>query len=87
MVTSALSSGAKAVGAAIGAITIGVLLFLLLRSYQQRDRVQRSMYGYGMGAEHAKAYETPEMSSEATRVEMYAALPTERRAHELYAER
>ena len=88
MTTPSLTNGAKAgigAGTAVAAITIGVLLLLLLRSYRQRLEVQLP-YTNATLADSAKRYEKPEMSGVPARTEMEADVPQGRHAHELCTE-
>lgn len=96
--SSPLSSGGKAgigVGAAISAVAIGVVLFLLLRNYRRR-RTQQPAFedmrqGDGVASEPAemagheptKVYEKPEMHGEAMKLEMDGEPTQKSSVHEL----
>ena len=87
---STLSSGATAgigVGVTVAALTIGMLLGLLLRSYQQRRKLRQAASAYAMPTDGGRRFEKPEMSADAARVEMDAGLVSRRQIHEIHTER
>ena len=86
---STLGSGAAAgigVGVTVAALAIGMLLGLLLRSYQRRRKLHQAASPYAMPTDGGRRFEKPEMSADAARVEMDAGLLSRRQIHEINTE-